>query len=126
MKYEEVLPVNLTEEELRYKGDALAKKMLERDKLEYEKKVKAAEYKERIDEINVEASALAGNIRTRSEMRPVACLDEKDYDARRINRIRCDTGEIISSRPMDIDDLQENAFDDGGDAGGRITLLGGD
>ncbi len=118
----ETLPVALTDDELIHRGNSLAEIMATIDALEHDKKTSAAEFKLKIDEQTEIATQIARNIRSKSEMRLVECEDQYDYSARRINRVRVDTGEIVNSRPMGMEDIQGQVFDDRHE--GKIAYLG--
>jgi len=112
----------LTDDELIHRGNSLAEIMATIDALEHDKKTSAAEFKLKIDEQTEIATQIAFNIRSKSEMRLVECEDQYDYSTRRINRVRVDTGEIVNSWPMGMEDIQGQVFDDRHE--GKIAYLG--
>lgn len=109
------LPVKLTDDELRYRGDELARLTKEVDDLEFEKKESQADYKAKIDARRVAALKLADAIKAKTEVRDVEVCDTTDHDARKVYTVRQDTGEVVNSRPATTEDLQEDMFPEGGD-----------
>lgn len=120
----ELLPVKLTEDELLYRGDELAKLTSDIESLEDEAKGVAAGYKEQIKTKKADASRLALVIQIKSENRDVEVSERPDYTRKRIDMVRLDTGAVYNSRPMSITDQQEAMFGDDRHEG-KITVLGG-
>lgn len=94
------LPVKLTEKELLERGQRLAK--CQADLAEHnaradeiKKELRSAEAK-----IEAERAYLSGVIRERAEFRDVACERWVDYVGGEIREVRCDSGEVINSRPL--------------------------
>lgn len=100
------LPVTLTDEELRHRGDALAAQLDELDRIEA--KVKAAKEAAKGPKEKAEATIgeLRRQLRTRSEDRLVDCEEVKRFAQRCAETIRLDTGEVVSTRPLTAQEMQ--------------------
>lgn len=57
------------------------------------------------------------------ELRAVEVIEEKDYGDQKIRTIRKDTGEVVSIKPMELDDFQEEIFGEDRHRG-KIAYLG--
>jgi hypothetical protein len=104
------LPVSLTEEEIKQKGDVLATRIEERDDIEQRRKAAADGFKEELKAINGDINSLARQVRTREEQRIVKCLWERDDSRMSMILVRQDTGEIVESRAMHDDERQTALF----------------
>ena len=101
-------------------GHQVATLTLEISGLEIEKKESAADYKERIDFRTAEARRLSGILKAGKEIRSVPCEQQFDFASRAVTVWRLDTGEIVSSRTMELDEMQESMPLEGG----KIHKLG--
>lgn len=122
-----ILDCTLTDEEKIERGEALSTMVQDLKALEEEKKAVGTEFKERIDNKAFEARYLAKVIKQGYEERVVEVVevDEvKDHKMRVVQIFRTDTGAMVSSRSMAIEDAQEEMFNDNRHDG-KITLLGG-
>lgn len=108
----EVLPVQLTEQELLEKGDRLAAITQEITVLELEKKVQASSFKVRIDAKVEEQRTIADTIKSGYENRPVEVVEQVDVAARIVRVVRVDTGEIVRTRNLNIGDTQVTMFEE--------------
>ncbi len=120
---------HLTEDEKITRGSELALHVSKIEALGEEKAEKAKAYKTLIDGHNLEAIQLSGALQNGYEYRQIECRMVKNYAARTVDFVRTDTGELVQTRPFDLDDAQESMFDDecGNEADrhkGKITLLG--
>jgi hypothetical protein len=104
------LAVELTDDELKQKGDVLSNRIEELDTVESERKAAADGFKEHIKEIHGDIASLARQIRTRKEHRTISCMWERDDARMTMCLIRQDTGEIVDTRPMRDDELQAELF----------------
>jgi hypothetical protein len=104
------LPVSLTEEEIKQKGDVLATRIEERDAIELRRKAAADGFKEELKAISGDINSLARQVRTREEQRVVKCLWERDDSRMSMILVRQDTGEIFESRAMRDDERQTALF----------------
>ena len=118
----------LTEEEKICRGGDLAGHVRMIELLTGEKKEKVAAYKTKIDAHNLDAVNLSVALQNGYEYRSVECRMVKNYQLRIVDFVRVDTGELVLSRPFDINDGQESMFDEERGKGdrhkGKITLLG--
>ncbi len=92
--------------------------------LEEEKKASGQEFKEKIDSKVFDVRSLAKIIKQGFEIRLVEVVEERDYIRCTVSIVRTDTGEIVSTRSMAVEDAQEEmAFDDDRH-NGSIAYLG--
>lgn len=96
----EELPCKLDAQEKLLKSEQLAQKLGEIKQLEDDKKASAKRFGSEIEEKRGDASKLAQEIRTGSELRPIECTERARYADLMVDLIRLDTGEVVSSRPM--------------------------
>ncbi len=101
------LECRLTDAEKIERGAASATLTLEIGELELAKKSAADDFKARIDGKALEVKSIARTLKQGFEIREVGCEEQKDYQARTVTIIRLDTGEIVSSRGMTIEEMQE-------------------
>jgi len=124
------LPVQLSKDEIRLRGEELARKHAEYDDVESARKASQQESKGKLERIEAESRELANTIRTGREYREIEVREVKNVDNLSMDLVRVDTGEIIESRPLRADELQVGLFDlnrtrekvrkKGGDGGGSI------
>ena len=106
-----LLPVALTDGELRDRGSALA---LTREKLEtqrIESSVAKKQLKEAEEKLELETSRLAHIVRDRCEAREVPVEVRVGKRAGYIDEVRTDTGEVLHSRKMHPDEAQGDFLD---------------
>jgi hypothetical protein len=101
------LPVKLTEAEIQQKANALAEKVDEQAVVKTLAKGAAADYKKRLEDLTADASALSRQIRSRSEDRPVECIESPDYHRGMMDISRIDTGEVVDSRQLSYEERQQ-------------------
>lgn len=101
------LPCALSELEVAERAHKLAKAALDLVALDVRKKVAAAAFKEEHELLNSNAKQLAREVHTRQEMRDVEVEYRHDDIRLHVDTIRCDTGEVISSRPMTADEARD-------------------
>ncbi|MFW6369359.1 MAG: hypothetical protein ACOC0J_02125 [Myxococcota bacterium] len=104
----ENLPVTLTQEERISKGKALAAVLREVAETEEAAKDAAAEFRGKVKGLKVKAGALATEVDTGKESRPVECCWHPNLEAKTMELYREDTGEFVRSRPMEYEDKQEH------------------
>jgi hypothetical protein len=100
------LECQLTAEEIRNLGVALANAIGELDSLDQEKATFMADLKSRRKDARAKMKLLAEKIRTGSEMRLVECRIEKDFLANAVRTYRLDTGELVEERAMTPEERQ--------------------
>lgn len=105
-----LLPVQLTEEELKVKGEELAKATEAHRDLEAEKKAVAAGYSTQMKDSTKNLLELAKIVNTRSQERHVPV--RRDYDPKKnLCRIfREDTNDLVESRSMTAEEYQQEMF----------------
>jgi hypothetical protein len=110
MKTTKRLPVQLTEEDLRDRGDALAASVQQTAALTEEKKAQDAEINGKIKLSKEITRKLAGILASKTEEREVECDVTKDYKGNTVTTSRSDTGEVVDTRPMTPDERQEELY----------------
>ena len=119
-----MLDCRLTDDELLSRGEYLSTLVQEKESLELQKKEVATDYKTRIDDKTSRANEIAKIIKQGFEERAVEVTEQSDYTARTIAIIRIDTGEVVNTRSMAIEDSQEEMSFDEDRHEGKITMLG--
>lgn len=100
------LPVKLTDEELRERGDSLAAVIQDINAEENRQVDMKTQMKARITELDAKQTQLAITISRREEYRDVTVDIYHNYDALKVETVRRDTGECIHRREMTQDELQ--------------------
>ena len=112
MKTTKKLPVMLTEDEMRERGEALAESVETTAALTEEKKANDAEINGKIKTSKEITRKLSRIIASKTEDREVECEITKDFERGVVTLHRCDTGEVVETRPMTPDERQEQMFRD--------------
>jgi hypothetical protein len=114
-----LLPVKLTEEEIKVKGEELAKSIDDHTNLEKEKKSVLSDFTKRLKESSEFVRRTAKIVETGTEFRDVPV--RKDFDPKKnICRIfREDTGDLVEARSMTAEEYQKELF---GDEDGEILF----
>lgn len=102
----EILPVKLTNDELRERGERLAGLLEEIATEEAEKKAANDMAKDVIERLETKAYMLARVIRSRQEDREVQVDEVEDLEAKEFRTVRIDTGETVHRRRMTPEELQ--------------------
>ena len=102
----ESLPVQLTPDELREFGQRAAREVRELADLQDEAKTAAANYKREIKENNATINALAHNINSGREYRPVAIYEVIERAQGVANVFRHDTDALVRTRPLSPSEMQ--------------------
>lgn len=110
--YTQFLPVALTEEEIKVKGEQLAKKIDAHTKVEEEKKQTNSEFTKKLKESSAEIRHLARQVETGQEYRDVPVRPEFFPSKNLCKLYREDTGELVGTRPMTSEEYQQEFFDD--------------
>lgn len=100
------LPVKLTQDELRERGDALAATIQNENTEERRQADQKKQMKARLTELQARRTQLAITISRREEERDVTVDVWHDYDALKVETVRRDTGECIHKREMTQEELQ--------------------
>jgi hypothetical protein len=101
-----LLACRLTTDELLERGGRLAGKMDKRERVDDERKEKASEYKEQLEQIDAEIAQLRRAIASGTEEREVPVVERRIDTGNRIEMVRLDTGEVVSERAMTIEERQ--------------------
>lgn len=111
----------LPQDEFDQRAADLAAAIMEIDSLVLEKKAIASEFKGRIEEAQGRQNRLTGIVSKRSEIRDVGCEQRINPEAKIVEIIRMDTGEIVDTRSLTAKDIQDEldftVRDSGEDAG---------
>jgi len=120
MKVTMLLPCELTDDEWVARSRDLASLEAILADAEAAEVEAADEYKARKKRLAAETQTKRANVarlaqivRTRSEERNVEVKTETDFEASRVQTVRVDTGEVVSTRPMTETDRQREMFKDG-------------
>lgn len=100
------LPVQLSNDEIRLKGQDLSRKLQELEDVDEARKEAMRDYKDRIDALKGESRRLAHIVTEGKEPREVPCETVRNDDNGTIELVRLDTVEVIDSRPMTPEERQ--------------------
>jgi hypothetical protein len=109
-----VLPVILSNRELQDRGETLAENLQKTAQVENDLAAKSSEIKGQIKALKAVTSKLAQTIQSGQEERLVECEIHFDYRHHNVKTVRCDTGEVVSERTMNADELQTELFKEKG------------
>jgi len=104
------LPFDLTDDEVRERGQEQAKLLAEKADVEQRKKDTAKEFKDRIEGLDEQIGKLVDVIQTGRELRPVSCEWVADNARALMNLVRLDFGTVVQSRPMTDAEKQRAMF----------------
>lgn len=110
-RWDEEIPVNLTDTEIRQYGKDLASVLDKLSDVRAEKKEADADFKKRIQEIESTVRDLTRKISTGKEERKVPLKAVENKSKWEVDIYREDTGELVRSRPMTAEERQANLFD---------------
>ena len=105
--FKESLPCLLTSQEKLVKGEELVKRLEEKEDLEDKKKKSADDFKGAISIKEFDVKRLARQIGTGIEHREIECRELFHFARNLVETIRMDTGEVIRSRAMRVEERQE-------------------
>lgn len=97
-KESRILPVSLTPDEVRERGEMLARELESLANLEATQAGQRKEMKEELEEKSGQVSSIARVVRDRIEYRPVECECRLNMALGLVEEVRLDTGEILKSR----------------------------
>ena len=103
----EHLPVELTDAELQARGDQLAGVIEDIGAEEERQRDERTAAKARIAALESRRTLLCLQIRRGEENRPVEVECRTDHEAGTYSRVRLDTGEVLSERPLSGEERQE-------------------
>lgn len=98
--------VDLTDEELRQRGDSLAEMERRHNAITAEKKAAAAEFKSKLDKLNADIDFTAGEIRDKKTLRSIDCFWVRDEGRKQMVLERSDNGQALEHRAMTDKELQ--------------------
>lgn len=107
---QERLPCELTDPELRARGDEIAKLVGDREILELEKKETADQHNADIKALAGKQSSLAKEVRERREYRDVDVKKVRVENLKLIRWVRLDTDAMVRERPMTEEEKQIRLF----------------
>lgn len=108
--FTKILPCDLSDIELIAKGEDLAAELTALEEAEAEAKADAQKHKERQAGIREKIRKLRTAIEERQELREVECEERIIRERGVAQVVRLDTGEVVSERKLELDDLQEPLF----------------
>jgi len=106
----EYLKCVLTNDQVREYGIELARKNSENESLDAQKKSFDAQIGASIKKVLLDIVGLSQKIQNGYEFLQVEVEERRDYDDKIIETVRLDTGEVIRTRDMTQDDLQDKLF----------------
>jgi hypothetical protein len=107
------LPVRLTNGEKLQCGNMAAKLAHESHILDEKRKLQNAALKAQIDALQERMADLFDKLRTGEQVREVEVERKKDFESGAEVIIRLDTGEVVSERALDPDEMQQDLPYDG-------------
>lgn len=105
-RFERMLPVKLTQPELRDKSRGLANTVTEIKSVVARKKIANDGFADELERWNGIQASLSRQVDTGEEHRPVKCREVHDYQHRQVITYRDDTNEVVHQREMNDDELQ--------------------
>jgi hypothetical protein len=108
------LPVELTKDEIRMRGESLARKHAEWDAVESARKAAMTHAKSEEELLENDMQLLAEAIRTGKEYRDIEVREVRNDAALSMDLVRQDTGEVIEQRALRPEELQVKLFDPSG------------
>lgn len=106
-KYEKLLKCPLTDKELIETGDALAQALHHLSSVNGELDAIKADYKGKVKAAEADIEQHRNRMQNKFEMRPVECIEVKNFADRKLIAMRLDTNEIIEERSLRQDELQQ-------------------
>ena len=103
----ETLPCPLTDDEWAERSDHCARLLAERDTFAAQAKADAKENKDELAKMDESIRELSKEIRDRRTWRDVQVRTSPDYAEGVMQTVRCDTGEVIRTRPLTLDEKQQ-------------------
>ena len=116
------LPFDLTDDEVRERGQEQSKLLAEKADVEIERKEKAKAFKDQIEDLDERIGNLVRVIQTGRELRPVSCEWVPDNARALMNLVRLDFGTVVQSRPMTDAEKQRAMFDVAGSPSVRRAM----
>jgi len=110
-KITELLKCDLTTTELLDYGQRAADAQEQASRLQSQMKASAKEFKGKIDTHIAEGEVLNGAIRSRYEYRQIECEVTENFTDKTITTVRLDTNEVVKTRKMNSEELQELPLD---------------
>jgi hypothetical protein len=102
----EKLPCSLSDDEVRQRGEELARRIRAREELDEARRENQKDYRDRLAELDLEIATLAREVRDRTAYREVGVVMHRNLATRTVEWVRRDTGEVVRQRPMTDDELQ--------------------
>jgi len=101
------LPIRLTVDEMKARGEALANLVQDYDQVEDAKKESSKVATERLKEIREQMSLMKTVILNETEQREVEIFTRPDYQRGMMDIFRCDDGTQVDSRPLSRAEMQQ-------------------
>lgn len=108
--FDEMLETLLTVEEKNERGKKMSATIIERRKLKDEAKRQAESFSSKIKLLDQQIEAEAVVIEDGIEWRKVRCTERLTASILEVEVVRCDTGEVIRTRPIRPEERQEDLF----------------
>ena len=104
---EKILPVELSDDELKVKTAELTTALNKKKQIEGEKKASASMFKTQLEDIENDITSLTSTVHEKKERRPVKCHIRFNYERSLVETVRNDLGEIVETRSMTIAERQQ-------------------
>lgn len=104
------LPVKLTEEEIKLRGQQLAGLEDKYEEVQALGKQEAKLRKDELEGLRAEILRLTKQINSGKEQRDVQTEERKEWETEEVLTFRCDNYEIVDRRPMTPNELQRGLF----------------
>ena len=105
------LPCNLSDAEIRERGDEIAGLVVTLTERETEEAARRKEVKDELEDTRKRVTKLGREISTRTTRREIECVTEWHLEDKMAVVIRVDTGEIIHREPLTPAQLQAELFE---------------
>lgn len=103
----QILPVRLTQDEIRARGERLAAVHGALDQIAIEEDDAKKKFKDRRNPLEGEIGLLAHIIRKKEEKREVAVDLVADFATGKVREVRSDTGEVVRERDIRFEEQQQ-------------------
>ena len=114
--------ITFTPEELTEKRDRLVSCIKEAEDVAEEKKGVVADYNKQLSELHREQNQLCNEILKKSENKTVTCKVKFNFDKGEKYVIHPQTGEIIKTAPVDLDDIRLKEEFEAGKQNGPVNI----
>lgn len=105
-KFQRWLPVELSDAKILERSREMGQLLEQKRKIEREKAQIVKDFSDQIKDISGEIAKLTTIVNTGQEEQQVTCVREYDHNNKEVREVRIDTGEILTTRPLQVDESQ--------------------